>query len=393
MANIARFLMGMSISLKFLTEFANIPHAKCAPGRGRSFATSASSMWTNEEATMQALSRAVGSWAPHVIRSRREIFCAFTVLLALFFYSSESSAQSPPNCKLQPGGGPMRCADPDDPLARPHEAPAENRGSIFEEMPIDIGRDFASLRNVADAAAVKQGTDFKLFAANLLIYITDEQHVTPRSIELPRADEHGKVPFGEAHFAYARAAPTGDWESLNIDLTGLDNPPASMSIAPIFRRPQADILPRTLPPDLPDPEPLLRRLQDSFPKTGVREFTYNFVEFDRGREKTSLGFDDATLAEVWLSRQGNAWENYLERGPEEDQYAFFAATAPRDRWVWWTMVKHGRVIRRGAPSSNDPLDAWWEFVFADAASAAKTVKCTASRQNPPAQRLIGVPCK
>jgi len=269
----------------------------------------------------------------------------------------------------------------------------ENRGTVPGQLPPGLQRNFTALRQVADAAAAQQGSGFKLYNVNLLIDISALHNITSRSFEQKAADLNGKVPISEAHFAYARATPTVDWESLNIDISNLDNPPPAMSLGPITRRTPPQVQPRFLPPDSPDPEPRLRRLQLSFPRGGAWSHIYYSVAFDPAMTKVGLGFDDATPAQAWLSRQGDPWENHLEWGPAEDQYAVFATTAPRDRWTWWTVIRHGRVLRRDPPSAFDPVEAWWEFVFVDAETGAATSRCTTPHDDYSHQPLIEVPCK
>jgi hypothetical protein len=70
-------------------------------------------------------------------------------------------------------------------------------------------------------------------------------------------------------------------------------------------------------------------------------------------------------------------ENYP---PSKEQYDFFNSTAPRERWVWWTIVKHARFLSKpGQPVLEylDPLEGWEQFIYIDAVTGARSTRCTA----------------
>jgi len=252
--------------------------------------------------------------------------------------------------------------------------PPPNSGMTEGTPPTDT--DFAAFRQAADQNVATRGAGFKLYAADLGFRLPEPVYDGP---EKPGS----KVKLSMTHFEYARSTPTVNWESVDVELGTASGIAAEAvlgaSIGPVVQQVPPNAIPHLFPDDLPDPEPFLRELRESFPKQdqhtprGLYEAGgYNFIE----GAAIIMTLAQPT-ARAWLGRQGEARPMFGEP-PREEQYGFFTSTAPRDRWEWWTIVEHARFVQKRGhpPGSNDPLEGWEQFIYIDAATGARSTRCT-----------------
>lgn len=219
--------------------------------------------------------------------------------------------------------------------------PRENRGLVSVDVPAGLAFDFQALRRAADAIAAKEGGEgFRLFSFEGYVYVTP-------------VSESARSEFKDtAHFEYARPAAGGKWEHMVIDISHLgwrvtgriDNPRSQRLVR---ERPagSAQVLgdesgtaPQVLA-DSVDPEAGLQKIRAMLP-----------------------GAAKGTTVKVWLARQGDAAAPQRS-GPKDEQRRVFDQTAPRGRWLWWT------IVERGAP----------QYVYVDAQTAAVQTHCPGQR--------------
>ncbi len=141
----------------------------------------------------------------------------------------------------------------------PPNFPHPDPGTPAAELPTD--NNFAAFRQAADHNAATRGAGFKLYAADLLFELSDPgEHENPGS----------KVRLNDTHFEYARSTPTVNWESVGVRIgySSLHEDPESSletEVGPLVQQAPPKAMPNVLADDLPDPEPWLRELRDSFP--------------------------------------------------------------------------------------------------------------------------------
>jgi hypothetical protein len=245
-----------------------------------------------------------------------------------------------------------------------------NTGSTQGEVPAAMT--FDALRRAAADNVATRGTGFALYNIALMIENTLSQgHYL--------ATPDNKVQFSWADFEYASPTPTVNWHSMAIVFSRLSGPQTGISstIDATIERTPPDVMPQTIPSNLLDPEPIIRQLQAAFPTRGLPgQGVYYWVENPTRFAVPLPPPDNGTgLATIWLTRQGAPRPLREDYPPDDRQYAFFTSTAPRDRWVWWTIVKHGRVLR-GPIAYAPPVEYWEQYLYVDAVTGAKSTQCT-----------------
>lgn len=248
-----------------------------------------------------------------------------------------------------------------------------NEGRTVGKSPASMR--FGDLRRSAKANAATRGDGFGLYSIGLMI---ENSPVFRNRSPSPNND----VEFAWAEFDYARATPTVNWDSLTIQISRLSGLGTEMttSIDATLLRTPPDVTPETIPPNLLDPEPILRKLREAFPTQGSPgQGVYYWLVSPSRIELPTLppGGDDQGLATIWLTHQGDPRPLRAEYSPDDQQYAFFTSTAPRGRWLWWTLVKHGRVLTGYSQRiSSAPIEYWEQYIYVDAVNGLRSTRCT-----------------
>lgn len=233
---------------------------------------------------------------------------------------------------------------------------------------------FGALRRAAKGNAATRGDGFGLYSIGLMI--ENSPVLRNRS---PSPGNDGE--FCWAEFDYARATPTVNWDSLKVQMSRLSGPNSDIttSIDALLVRTPPEVMPEMIPPNLLDPEPILRQLREAFPTQGFPgQGVYYWLVSPSRVELPSLppGDNGTGLAIIWLTHQGDPRPLRAEYSYDDRQYAFFTSTAPRGRWVWWTLVKHGRVVAGPQPIFSAPIEYWEQYIYVDAVNGSRSTRCT-----------------
>jgi hypothetical protein len=229
------------------------------------------------------------------------------------------------------------------------------RDRLIEELrdkplPPDHPVDFGALRAKADALAAKQSSSFKL-------------HQVETDLEFPGGAQRIK----EAEFHYFQPVPRDGrwtWEELRVivrtprKLIGGESRGSIMGSRSVFE----DAVPTPAPSNMMTPEKavaLLNRGPMSSPRPEGP---------DRDRSRWTLSVQlIQTGAKYWAGRplrvpavQTGEKGTYLEE-------PFFVKTAPRGKWVWWTVAQHA------VPGSR--YKYIYEYIYMDAVTGRASSHC------------------
>jgi hypothetical protein len=220
--------------------------------------------------------------------------------------------------------------------------------------------DFISLRKKADAMAARQHSSFKLHQVEIVFEFPSG---TPR--------------IDHADFHFFQPAPSGSgprWEELTI---GVATPvkgvyrgwmPGHISGG---RSRFDDPRPSPAPAHIIAPEEALRRLNRG-PLTSRNQLKVQLYHVGAKYWTGTVGW--APSNEVFTGHHGR---------PTEEP--FFVKTAPRGKWVWWTVAHHDVPGTRGVAAGTR-----YEYIYMDAVTGNASSHCAEQpTQNTP---LVPVPC-
>jgi hypothetical protein len=252
--------------------------------------------------------------------------------------------------------------------------PLIEKGRIEKQLP-RYSFDFASIRKAADAELANHARGFRLFSIRLKVALNN-----PRVYELWAKENTDKGQFDSFIFDYVRPVRSG-WEVLEMDsFSGIpDNPrvaPPSyigLGVTASFTDARSAPQPDPAPADMPATEAALLRLVRSIPVDIIRNGAYNNV-----RVQTT---------DIRLTQAGSTTWGRQSSSPEPYEHDFFTATAPRGRWLWWSIM-----LPPEGMTDEKNLRQDRKFIYVDAVTGAVTSHCAESI-GLPIRQLVAIPCK
>lgn len=222
-----------------------------------------------------------------------------------------------------------------------------------KELPANEPIDFTSLRKRADAMAARQNSSFRLHQVEIVF-------------EFPS----GTARIDHADFHYFRPAPRvgvslPGWEELDVGLAitvkyGYKSPGRISGGRQMFDDPR----PSPAPTHIIAPEEALRRLNRG-PLTSRNQLKVQLYQVGAKYWTGTVGW--APSNEVFTGHHGR---------PTEEP--FFVKTAPRGKWVWWTVAQH------------DVPGTRLEYIYIDAVTGKISSHC--AEQSATHTPLVPVPC-
>jgi hypothetical protein len=217
---------------------------------------------------------------------------------------------------------------------------------------------------MADAMAAKQSSKFKMHEIGI------ELHFPAAGIRIKEAAFHYFQPLhGEGRHT---------WEELRVSIETPRSPELKGSITG-SRWKAEDAVPTAAPANIIAPEKaiaLLNRAPMNTPKE---------QEPDKDKSRWTVTLQLIQIgAKYWGA--GNprhfptASVHTGEKGTYRDE-PFFAKTAPRSKWVWWTVVQHVTPVR---------YKYVYEYIYMDAVTGKATSHC--AEQPSPWKPLVAVAC-
>jgi hypothetical protein len=236
--------------------------------------------------------------------------------------------------------------------------PGAERDRLIEELkqkwiPPQEPADFVSLRAKADAMAAKQSSSFKL-------------HQVGTELEFPS----GAVRIREVGFHYFQPLPHGQrwsWEELKVPmlapvkLSGRESRGSIMGSRSLFE----EAVPTPAPSNIIAPEKAITLLNRG-PMSSPQGRELKKEDSSRWRLTVQLIHIGA---KYWAGNPHHFPTSGVNTG-EKGTYVeepFFVKTAPRGKWVWWTVVQH----LPGAGSYKYT----YEYIYMDPVSGKATSHC------------------
>jgi hypothetical protein len=231
-----------------------------------------------------------------------------------------------------------------------------------KELPANEPIDFTSLRKRVDAMAARQNSSFKLHQVEVDFKFPNN---TPR--------------ISHVDFHYFRPAPSRGrpgWEKLEVGVAitdGYKSPGRISGGREVFDDPR----PSPAPANIIAPEEALRRLNRG-PLASFK--TPPHLLKDPGRWPPLSVQLFQVGAKYWTGTVGRAPNYGIHTGHRgnDTEEPFFAKTAPRGKWVWWTVTQHAVAGER------------YEYIYLDAVTGNISSHCAEQpASNTP---LVSVPC-
>ncbi len=231
----------------------------------------------------------------------------------------------------------------------------QEAASRTEELPPGTATDFASLRRRADAEAARQNPPFKLYEVEVAL--------ASKTLQISGADFHYFRPSA------ARGAPASGWEDLVVHIAA---PKSWMNGRRRIDQPGQfnvttsdvdDPKPSPAPANILDPDEATRRLNR--PPMPMAQSSRPDPDPSRWVTQVQLILIGANYhigTQQLAPSSPAAGDASLGRDP------FFNRTAPRGKWVWWTIVR-----RPDVPGEE------LHYIYMDAQSGQATISCMQGR--------------